>query len=200
MEKAHKLETSFHGGRDPVLGQAGRHAGSEGKDHKCECAEVYRDIDRVIQAHKGEKDSLIEVLHYVQERLGYIPKDVQVRIAQTLGVSLPEVYGVVSFYNAFSEKPKGKHVISCCQGTACYVRGAPEVLARLEKELGIKAGDTTEDGLFSLEVVRCLGACGLAPVITVDAETYGRMTPDKVPAILEKVKRGGREIEKVAGS
>lgn len=200
MEKAHKLEMNSPGGRDPVLGRAGEHAGSEGKDHKCDCAEAYREIDRVIQAHKGEKDSLIEVLHYVQERLGYIPKDVQVRIAQTLGVSLTEVYGVVSFYNAFSEKPKGKHVISCCQGTACYVRGAPDVLARLEKELGIKAGDTTEDGLFSLEVVRCLGACGLAPVITVGAETHGRMTPDKVPVILEKVKRGGGEIEKVAGS
>lgn len=169
------------------------------RSHKCECSEAYREIEEIIRAHEGQKDALIEVLHRVQERLGYIPRDIQVRVAETLGVPLPKVYGVVSFYNAFSEKPKGKHVISCCQGTACYVRGAPDVLSRLEKELGIPAGDTTPDGLFSLEVVRCLGACGLAPVMTVGKETYGRMTPDKVPAILDKVRRTARE-DRAAGT
>ncbi|MGI6620732.1 MAG: NADH-quinone oxidoreductase subunit NuoE [Bacillota bacterium] len=157
---------------------------SQNTEHKCDCAEIYLDVEEYIQKHKGDSGSLVQVLHYVQERLGYVPKDVQVKVAETLGVSLSEVYGVISFYSLFRERPRGKYVISICQGTACYVRGAPEVLARLEKELGIKAGDTTEDGLFTIEVVRCLGACGLAPVMTVNKDTHGRMTEDKVPAII----------------
>ncbi len=157
---------------------------SENTEHTCECAEAYLDIDRVIQKHKGERGALVQVLHYVQERLGYVPKDIQVRIAETLDVSLSEVYGVITFYSLFRERPRGKFIISSCQGTACYVRGAPEVLARLEKELGIKAGDTTEDGLFTIEIVRCLGACGLAPVMTVNKDTHGRVTEDKIPSIL----------------
>ncbi len=155
---------------------------SEGKSS--ETMEAYQDIDKVIEENQGNPGALIQVLHYAQERLGYVPKDVQVRVAERLGVSLSEVYGVITFYSFFREKPRGKYVISSCQGTACYVRGAPQALARLEKELGIKAGDSTDDGLFTLEVVRCLGACGLAPVITINEDTYGRVTEDKVPAIL----------------
>lgn len=173
----------------------------ENKECERERLEAYRDIDRVIQEHRGDRGALIQVLHYVQERLGYVPKDVQVRVAQALGVSLSDVYGVITFYSFFREKPRGKFIISSCQGTACYVRGAPEVLARLEKELGISAGDTTDDGLFTIEIVRCLGACGLAPVITVNNETHGRMTEDKVPAILDYYrKKAQSDVGQVAGT
>lgn len=158
-------------------------------EERCQCLEAYLDIDRVIQKNKGNKGALIQVLHYVQERLGYVPRDVQVRVAENLGVSLPEVYGVLTFYSFFREKPRGKYVISSCQGTACYVRGGPDVLSRLEKELGVQPGDSTDDGLFTLEIVRCLGACGLAPVMTVNKDTHGRMTEDKVPPILEMYRK-----------
>ena len=110
------------------------------EQHKCECYEAYRDIEKVIEQHAGDPGSLIQVLHYAQERLGYVPRDVQVRVAERLGVSLAEVCGVITFYSFFREKPRGKYTVSSCQGTACYVRGAPEVLTRLERELGIKAG------------------------------------------------------------
>ncbi len=174
---------------------------SENIEQKCELAEAYMDVDRVIRKHKGDRGALVQVLHYVQERLGYVPKDIQVRIAETLDVSLSEVYGVITFYSLFREMPRGKYIISSCQGTACYVRGAPEVLARLEKELGIKAGETTEDGLFTIEVVRCLGACGLAPVMTVNKDTHGRVTEDKIPGILEFYrKKAEAETGQVAGS
>ncbi|HHW18841.1 MAG TPA: NADH-quinone oxidoreductase subunit NuoE [Firmicutes bacterium] len=173
---------------------------TESREHKCECLEAYRDIDRVIQKNRGDRGALIQVLHYVQERLGYVPRNVQVRVAQALGVSLSEVYGVVTFYSFFREKPRGKYIISSCQGTACYVRGAPEVLARLEKDLGISAGDTTEDGLFTLEVVRCLGACGLAPVITVNKDTHGRMSEDKVPSVLNLYRKKAESEVTIAGT
>lgn len=156
----------------------------EKQEKPCECLEAYKDMDRVIEENRGNPGALIQVLHYAQERFGYVPKDVQMRVAERLGVSLSDVYGVITFYSFFREKPRGKYVISSCQGTACYVRGAPGVLARLEKELGIKAGDSTDDGFFTLEVVRCLGACGLAPVITINEDTFGRVTEDKVPSIL----------------
>jgi len=169
-----------------MVGKAGK---AERKEERCECLAAYRDIEKVIDKNAGNKGALIQVLHYVQERLGYVPKDVQVRVADKLGVSLSDVYGVITFYSFFREKPRGKYVISSCQGTACYVRGAPEVLARLERELGVSAGDSTDDGVFTLEVVRCLGACGLAPVITVGKDTHGRMTPDKVPSVLNLYRR-----------
>lgn len=169
---------------------------SEEQQHNCECQEAYRDVERVISENRGDPGALIQVLHYAQERLGYVPKDVQKKVAENLGVSLSEVYGVITFYSIFREKPRGKYIISACLGTACYVRGAPDVLARLEKELGIKAGDSTEDGLFTLEVVRCLGACGLAPVVTVNKDTYGRMSGDKVPGLV-KTYRAQDASEKV---
>jgi NADH:ubiquinone oxidoreductase subunit E len=159
---------------------------------KCDC-EAERDVYQIIEKHRGDPGSLIQVLHYVQERMGCVPRHVQVKVSEVLGVPLSEIYGVITFYSFFREKPRGKYVISCCQGTACYVRGAPEVLARLEKELGIKAGDSTDDGLFTLEVVRCLGACGLAPVLTVNKDTHGRMTEDKVPVVLNMYRRKAQE-------
>ncbi len=173
---------------------------SEEKQHVCECQEAYADIDRVIAENRGDPGALIQVLHYAQERLGYVPKDVQKKVAENLGVSLSEVYGVITFYSIFRERPRGKYIISACLGTACYVRGAPDVLARLEKELGIKAGDSTDDGLFTLEVVRCLGACGLAPVITVNKDTYGRMSGDKVPGLLRtyRAQASSEKVQEIA--
>ncbi len=165
------------------------------KQHTCECAEAYRDIEKVLDKHAGDPGALIQVLHYAQERLGYVPRDIQIRVAERLGVSLADVYGVITFYSFFREKPRGKYTVSSCQGTACYVRGAPDVLARIERELGIKAGDSTADGLFSIEIVRCLGACGLAPVMTVNKDTYGRVSEDRVNPILAayRVKKGEGE-------
>ncbi len=155
----------------------------------CACEKAYQEVDKAIESHKNQPDGLIQVLHTAQESLGYVPKDIMVRISEGLGVPLADVYGVVTFYAFFSLKPKGRHQISCCNGTACYVRGAPKVLERFEKELGIKAGDSTDDGEFSLEVVRCLGACGLAPVITVNKDTHARMKPDRVSGILDRYRK-----------
>lgn len=167
----------------------------------CLCAELWDKLDAVIAANKGQSSALIQVLHWAQENIGYLPREVQVRVAEGLGVSLSEVYGVVSFYTFFSLKPRGRWQISCCKGTACYVRGAPQVLERFEKELGIKAGDTTNDGEFSLEVVRCLGACGLSPVITVNHDTHARMKSDLVPGILNKYKDESLAVaDEAAGS
>ncbi|MCG0277479.1 MAG: NADH-quinone oxidoreductase subunit NuoE [Thermanaeromonas sp.] len=151
----------------------------------CKCEEKWEQLNEIIKAHRGQPSSLIEVLHKAQELIGYLPKQVLIAIAEGLGVSLSEVYSVVSFYAYFTTKPKGKYQISLCKGTACYVKGAPEILERLEKELGIKAGDSTDDGRFSLEVVRCLGACGLAPVMMVNKRAYGLLRPDKAVAVLQ---------------
>lgn len=145
-------------------------------------------LDALLQPYKGQPTALIEVLHQVQEMVGYLPKSVQKRIADTLGLSLSEVYSVVSFYSRFSIKPKGKHKVCVCKGTACYVKGSPEILDRFEKELGIEAGDTTDDGKYSLEVVRCLGACGLGPAMTVDGNAHGLLKPEKALSILKKYK------------
>lgn len=144
-------------------------------------------LDQILDAYRDQPSALIEVLHQAQEIVGYLPMEVQVRISKALGVSLGEVYSVVSFYSNFSTKQKGRHKVCVCKGTACYVKGSPEILERLEKELGIEAGDTTDDGKFSVEVVRCLGACGLGPVMTVDGNAHGSLKPEKAVSILQKV-------------
>lgn len=151
----------------------------------CKCEAKWEKLEQIIHAHRGQPSALIEVLHQAQDLIGYLPKQVLIAIAEGLGVSLSEVYSVVSFYAHFTTKPKGKYQISVCKGTACYVKGAPEILERLEKELGVKAGDSTDDGKFSLEVVRCLGACGLAPVMMVNKRTHGLLRPDKAVAVLQ---------------
>jgi NADH:ubiquinone oxidoreductase subunit E len=143
-------------------------------------------VDEIIDKYRGQSTSLIEVLHKVQELVGFLPRHVQVKIAEGLGVSLSEVYSVASFYSHFTFKPKGKYNICLCLGTACYVKGSPEILERLEKELGIEAGDSTDDGMYSLESVRCLGACGLGPVMTVNNEAHGLLKPEKAMDIVKK--------------
>ena len=126
------------------------------------------------------------VLQEAMNIFGYVPQDVQEMIADGLGTTLSEVYGVSTFYSQFSLEPKGEHVIGVCLGTACYVKGSQKVLDRLCEELKVEVGRTTKDGKFTLNATRCLGACGLAPVMMIGDEVYGRLTPDQVPGILAK--------------
>ena len=131
----------------------------------------FKELENYILTLEDKKSSLIIILHKAQEIFGYIPEEVQEFIAEKIEVPVSKVYGVVSFYNFFSMEPKGKYPISVCTGTACYVRGAEKILEALQKELGLKLGGVTEDGLFSLDSLRCVGACGLAPVILVGKDS-----------------------------
>lgn len=151
-----------------------------------ELREKYLALDAAIQRHKGEPGALMPALQEAQNIFGYVPQEVQQRIADGLGVTLAEVYGVATFYAQFSLEPKGQYVIGVCLGTACYVKGSQKVLDKLSEELRIPVGKTTPDGVFTLNATRCLGACGLAPVMMVNDEVYGRLTPDEVPGILSK--------------
>lgn len=143
-------------------------------------------LKEVIAAHKGHSDAMMPVLQKAQEIYGYLPIEVQTMIAEGLGVSLEQVYGVSTFYSWFTLEPKGEHLIRVCLGTACYVKGSADILAELERQLGIKAGHTTSDGKFTLEATRCLGCCGLAPVMTVDDDVFGRLVPADVKGIIDK--------------
>ena len=136
----------------------------------------------------NEAGELINVLHQTQQLLGYLPAEVQEVIAHALNVSTAHVYGVVTFYSYFTMVPKGRFPISICTGTACYVRGAEKVLDEFKRQLNLKVGETTEDGKFSLSCLRCVGACGLAPVVLVGEKVYGRVSPDGVKAILDGYK------------
>ena len=160
----------------------------------CNCAangpdkEKYAQLDAFIESLPTTKGELIRVLHTAQGIFGYLPKEVQIYVAKKLDVPVSKVYGVVSFYSFFTMKPKGEYDISVCMGTACYVRGAEAVLEELKKRLGIDVGETTADGKFSLRSLRCVGACGLAPVVMIGEKVYGRVTPDMVPEILAECK------------
>ena len=143
-------------------------------------------LKEVIAAHKGHPDAMMPVLQKAQEIYGYLPIEVQTMVAEGLGVSLEQVYGVSTFYSWFTLEPKGEHLIRVCLGTACYVKGSADILAELERQLGIKAGHTTNDGKFTLEATRCLGCCGLAPVMTIDDDVFGRLVPADVKGILDK--------------
>lgn len=140
----------------------------------------------VIKQNKNVPGALLPVLHEAQEIYGYLPIEVQQMVADGLGVSLSEVFGVATFYSRFSLTPKGKHKISVCLGTACYVKGSDKILTEIENQLGIKSGECTPDGLFSIDSCRCVGACGLAPVMMIDEDVYGKLTPKEVGKILKK--------------
>ena len=144
--------------------------------------------DAIIATYKGRPGALIPVLEQVQEELGFLPMAVQQRVANGLNLPVANVYGVVTFYSFFTMIPRGKHNVRLCLGTACYVRGAQRLLENISKILGIEPGGCTEDRQFSLETVRCLGACGLAPVVMVDNDTYGQMKPAKLEGMLTKYK------------
>ena len=142
-------------------------------------------IKDICQSFGNQSGELINVLHKTQEAFGYLPAEVQQVIAGELNVSEAKVYGVVTFYAFFTMKPKGLHKISVCMGTACYVRGAEKVVDELKKELKIKVGDVTPDGIFSLDCLRCVGACGLAPVMMIGDKVYGHVEPKEIKGILE---------------
>lgn len=146
--------------------------------------DVREKVIDICNKFNNDPGELINVLHQTQDFLGYLPAEVQELIAECLHIPTAKVYGVVSFYAFFTMTPKGKYPISVCLGTACYVRGAEKVLDAFKKELNLEVGQTTPDGKFSLTCLRCVGACGLAPVAMVGDKVYGRLTPDKVPGIL----------------
>jgi len=146
--------------------------------------EQEQELNRAIALYKDKKGALMPVLQAAQSIYGYMPGEVQKMVAEGMGVSLSAIYGIVTFYSQFHQEPKGEHMISICLGTACYVKGAGKILERFEKELGIKDGQCTPDGKFSLDATRCVGACGLAPVISISGDVYGKLTEDRVPEIL----------------
>jgi len=149
----------------------------------------FASLDRAMSRSQFRQDSLIEILHTAQELFGYLSEDVLLYIARNLKLPTSKVYGVATFYNFFSLEPKGQHTCTVCLGTACYVKGAANILAALSRELGVEPGKTTSDGVVSLEAARCLGSCGLAPAVVFDGEISAQMTPDKAV----------RKIREVAG-
>ena len=149
-------------------------------------AQQEAELMSVIAKYKDQDGALIPVLHQAQEIYGYLPIEVQTMIADGLGVPLAEVYGVVTFYTQFSLNPKGEYKIGVCLGTACYVKGSGDILEKFKELAGIDVDGCTPDGKFSLEATRCIGACGLAPVFTINEDVYGRVTADDVPAIFAK--------------
>lgn len=142
-------------------------------------------IKEICTKHNNDAGELINILHETQNTLGYLSREVQELVAKNLGIPVSRVNGVVTFYAFFTEKPKGKHPVSVCLGTACYVRGSDKVLEEVKNVLGIEVGQTTADGIFSLDCLRCVGACGLAPVLTIGGKVYGNVDPKNVRKILE---------------
>ncbi len=151
-------------------------------DDKAKTAELLAYIDSV----KDTKGPLMPIMQKAQDIFGCLPIEVQDFIAEELDIPMTDVYGVATFYSQFALKPKGDHVIGVCMGTACYVKNAQPILEKLSKELGIKEGETTADNKFTLEATRCLGCCGLAPVIMIDDSVYGKLTPEDIPEILKQ--------------
>jgi len=149
---------------------------------------LFIELKEYIDSVKDVDGSLMQVLHKAQDTFGYLPIEVQKFISSELDVPLAEVYGVATFYTQFAIEPKGKHKIGVCLGTACYVRGAQLIMDKLTKELNVKVGGTTQDNLFTFEATRCLGCCGLAPVMMIDQDVYGKLEPKKIPEILAKYK------------
>ena len=151
-----------------------------------ETVEQKAKLEEIIAKHKGEAGALMPVLQEAQDVYGYLPKEVQVRIAQGLDMPVSEVFGVVTFYSQFLLNPKGQHPVAVCLGTACYVKGSGILMEKLEQLLGITNGGITEDLKFSLDATRCIGACGLAPVLTIGEDVYGRLEPNQLEEILAK--------------
>lgn len=148
--------------------------------------ENFEKLDKVIEKHKDTRGPLMPVLHEAQHIFGCISLEVQQRISEKMSIPLSEIYGVVTFYSQFSLEPKGKYHIGVCLGTACYVRGAQAIVDKVTEILGVEVGKTSPDGKFSLEATRCIGACGLAPVLSINEEVYGRLTANDIAGILEK--------------
>ena len=145
-------------------------------------------INEICDRYVQEKTPLMMILSDIQKEYGYIPLEVQEIVSARTGVSVADVYGVVTFYSFFSLQPKGKYVIGVCMGTACYVKGAQQVLDKFSEIIGIKAGETSKDGLFTLDALRCIGACGIAPAVTINGKVYPKLTVDAVPKIIAEYK------------
>ena len=148
-------------------------------------------INEICDRYVSEKNPLIMILSDIQKEYGYIPLEVQEIVSERTGISVAEIYGVVTFYSFFSLQPKGKYVIGCCLGTACYVKGAQQVVDKFSDMLKIKPGETSEDGLFTLDALRCIGACGIAPAVSINGKVYPKMTVDAVPAVIEEYRKLG---------
>lgn len=159
------------------------------EEKNCNCVEekLKAEVQEMMQPYKQEKENLIPILNDVQVKYGYIPKIAQMEISQYLNIPMAEIYGVITFYSRFTLEPKGKYVISVCLGTACFVKGSEKIMERLKERLKIEEGQTTPDGKFSIDAMRCVGACGLAPVFTVNGEVYGRATVKKLDEVLDKL-------------
>lgn len=149
---------------------------------------LFDELDRFINSLPTKNGALIQVLHHAQGIFGYLPREVQLYVAEKLDLSPAKVYGVVSFYSYFTTEPKGEYKISVCLGTVCFVKGSDKILEKFEDLLGIKSGETTKDSKFSLEGLRCVGACGLAPVVVVNGKVYGHVKLDQVEDIINEYK------------
>ncbi len=147
--------------------------------------DMWKEIDQIVEDNKGYAGAVTQILRQCQEVVGYLPRELIDYIARGLNMPACNVFGVASFYSLFSLKPKGKYVIKACTGTACHVKGIKEVIGRLEQVYGLSDGETTPDRKFTLETVRCIGACGLAPAMLINKDTYGMVSPDKVLGILK---------------
>ena len=145
-------------------------------------------IKAIISKYNNDKSQLVSILQDVQDEFYYLPKEALKKVSEEMSIPVSQVYGIATFFRAFSLKPRGKHIINTCLGTACHIRGAIRLLEKLERSLDIKRGETTEDKLFTLETVNCMGACALGPVINIDGKYYGQMSTDKVDSVLEEFK------------
>lgn len=154
-------------------------------------------INEICDRYTNEKTPLMMILSDIQNEYGYIPLEVQELVSKKTGISVAEIYGVVTFYSFFSLTPKGKYVIGCCLGTACYVKGAQQVIDKFSEELGIKPGETTEDGMFTLDALRCIGACGIAPAVSINGTVYPKMTVSQVKEVIAQqyLKEKGEQAE-----
>lgn len=159
----------------------------------CNCNQKDKFMEDLFNEYLPIKDNLIQMLNEVQEHYGYIPEKAQRELSEFLNVPMAEIYGVITFYSRFTLKPKGKYNISVCLGTACYVKGSQRIMDRLKERLKIEPGETTKDGLFSIEETRCVGACGLAPVFTVNGEVYGKATVKKLDEVLNNLEQKNKE-------
>jgi NADH-quinone oxidoreductase subunit E len=153
-----------------------------------EVKELKGKVEKILQKYQHDKSALVDILHDIQTENGYLQREVLEETSHSLGVPLSRVYSVATFFKAFSLKPRGRHLINVCLGTACHVRGADKVLEQMEQELGIKTGENTDDLRFTLETVNCVGACALGPMVIIGEDYHGEMTPDKVSSVLKSYK------------
>lgn len=142
-------------------------------------------VDKIVEPYRGKKEMVIPVLQKVQDHFGYLPRSAMEQVSLRMRIPLSRLYGVATFYAQFKMKPRGRYIIRVCKGTACHIQGSPKIAERIEETLGIQSGETTDDLRFTLEEVACIGACALAPVIMVNDDPHGRLTPDKIKGILD---------------